>query len=149
MLTKLDDQSVLSGGANPDKDTFTFVARTDLPKIRAVRLEALTHESLANGGPGRSPWGNFALSSFTVATQPQSGADDGATALKLVNPQADFEQSGYPAKASLDGNPGTAWSIDPRYGRDHAVVYEVDPTQQTGFEGGAKLHLHARLSIQQ
>ena len=59
--------------------------------------------------------------------------------MKLVNPQADFEQSGYPVTASLDGNPGTAWSIDPRIGSNHAVIYEVEPTQQSGFAGGATL----------
>ena len=52
-LTKLDDQSVLSGGENPDKETFTFVARTDLPKIRAVRLEAL-HARIARRPRSRS-----------------------------------------------------------------------------------------------
>ena len=38
-LTKQADNSLLAGGANPDKDSYTVVARTDLRNIRAVRLE--------------------------------------------------------------------------------------------------------------
>ena len=53
-LTQLDDGSVLAGGVNSDKDTYTFVAQTDLPQVTGVRLEALTDESLPRGGPGRA-----------------------------------------------------------------------------------------------
>lgn len=137
-LTVLDDHSVLVGGVNPIKETFTFVTQTHLPKIKALRREALAHESLANGGPGRSPWGNFALSEISVKAEPRSGASK-ATVFKLINPRADFEQDKYPVAASLDGNSGTAWSIDPQRGKNHAAVFEIESSQQTGFEGGTKL----------
>src|SRR5262249_24401470 len=84
-LTKLADHSILAGGVNPDKDTYTFVARTDLPKLGAFRLEAMAHESLANGGPGRAPWGNFALSEISLKAEPLAGAG-AAISLKLINP---------------------------------------------------------------
>src|SRR5262249_24872938 len=38
-LAELDDHSILVGGVNPKKDTFTFVTQTRLPKIKALRLE--------------------------------------------------------------------------------------------------------------
>src|SRR5262249_36972869 len=135
---RLDDHSVLAGGVNPDRDTYTFVAQTDLTKITAVRLEAMAHESLARGGPGRAPWGNLALSEVRGEGEPLSGAGQAAK-LKLHNPQADFEQDRYPVAASLDGNPGTAWSIDPRTGEKHVAVYAIEPGQPTGFKGGTKL----------
>ena len=113
-LTRLDDDSILAGGVNPDKDTYTFIAQTDLPKITTSRLEAMAHESLGKGGPGRASWGNFALSEISLKAEPLSGAGEAAT-VKLINPQADFEQDKYPVAASLDGNSGTAWSVDPRW----------------------------------
>jgi len=137
-LTKLDDDSILAGGVNPNKDTYTFVAQTDLPKITAFRLEALAHPSLPKGGPGRISWGNFALSEILLKAQPRSGAGDAVT-VKLINPRADFEQANYPVAASLDGNSGTAWSIDPQVGKNHAAVFEIESARQNGFKGGTKL----------
>ena len=59
--------------------------------------------------------------------------------VKIINPCADFEQDRFPIAASLDGNPGTAWSIDPRVGINHTAVFEIGSSQQSGFEGGTKL----------
>jgi WD40 repeat protein len=137
-LTKLSDNSILASGTNPAKDTYTVVAPTDLPRITAFRLEAMAHESLPRGGPGRVQWGNFALSEIALKAGPLSGAGKAAE-LKLSNPAADFEQVNYPVAASLDGNPGTAWSIDPLVGRNHTAVYEVESWPQIGLEGGTRL----------
>jgi tetratricopeptide (TPR) repeat protein len=137
-LTRLDDGSILAGGTNPEKDTYTFVARTDLPRVTAFRLEAMAHPSLPRGGPGRVDWGNFALSEIALKAGPLSGAGE-AAALKIVNPVADFEQTGYPVAASLDGNPGTAWSIDPQVGGNHTAVYQIESSPQSAFSGGARL----------
>lgn len=69
-LTVLDDQSVLASGTNPEKDTYTFIAEADLTNVTGIRLEALPHESLPSGGPGRVAHGNFALSEMTVSARP-------------------------------------------------------------------------------
>ena len=63
----LPDDSILASGANPVKDRYRveLTALTDI-KLTAVRLEALTHDSLPNHGPGRSPEGNFAQISWNV-----------------------------------------------------------------------------------
>jgi tetratricopeptide (TPR) repeat protein len=134
----LEDGSILAGGANPDKATYTFIAPTDVPKITALRFEAMAHESLGKGGSGRGSWGNFALSEISVQAEPLSAAAEAVT-LKLINPRADFEQDTYPVAASLDGNPGPAWSVDPRVGMDHEAVFEVESSQPSGFEGGTRL----------
>ena len=46
-------------GANPDKDVYEFVATTNLARITAIRLEALTHETFARKSTGRADNGNF------------------------------------------------------------------------------------------
>jgi WD40 repeat protein len=137
-LTKLDDDSVLAAGVNPQKDTYTFVAETHLPKITRLQLEAMTHESLPRNGPGRVAWGNFALSGISLKAQPLSGTGR-ATTLKLFKPRADFEQDTCPVSASLLGEAGKGWAVDPKAGENHVALYEVESSELTGFEGGAKL----------
>ncbi len=135
-----DDGSLLAQGANPSHDTYTFVAHTHLTKINAIRLEALAHDSLVKRGPGRADNGNFGLGEITLTAEPLAG-DGAAVTAKLMNPRADFEQNGgsLSIAASLDGNKQTGWAVDPQFGKDHAAVFEVDPAQPIGFDGGTKL----------
>ena len=39
---------------------------TSLPRVTAIRLEALPDPSLPKGGPGRDPYGNFQMNGFEV-----------------------------------------------------------------------------------
>jgi tetratricopeptide (TPR) repeat protein len=66
ILTLLDDNSILAGGKNPDRDVYSVVAKTDLKQLYAIRLEALPDPSLPKGGPGRSGWGNYNLGELRV-----------------------------------------------------------------------------------
>jgi len=52
----LPDDSILVSGANRWKDRYqvALTLGTDI-NLTAVRLEALTHDSLPNQGPGRDP----------------------------------------------------------------------------------------------
>jgi hypothetical protein len=121
-LTVEPDGTILVTGKNAKFDTYTIAATTRLPKIIAIRLEALAHPSLVKGGPGRAKNGNFALSDFRVEVgMPQAPA----RALKLVTARATFEQSGLPVKAALDNDAKSAWAIDPQFGKDHAAVFEL------------------------
>ncbi len=77
-LLKLRDQSILATGKNPLGDTYTIVAKTEVTQVSAIRLEAMTHRSLPNQGPGRSEQtgGNFAMVKFAITahtpgTQPR------------------------------------------------------------------------------
>jgi len=63
-LTTLDDQSVLATGTNADKETYELTLRTSHPEVTAIRLEALTHESLPLQGAGRATNANFILTGF-------------------------------------------------------------------------------------
>ncbi len=135
-LTRMPDGSLLATGTNPPNDTFTFVAHTDRTGITAVRLEALAGPSLVKGGPGRAANGNFALTDFRVTVAPKAQPSK-AIPVKLKNARATFEQRGLPVAAAIDGNPTSAWAVDPQFGKSHAAVFEVD--KPAGFEGGSVL----------
>jgi cytochrome c553 len=124
-LTKQADGSVLASGKNPPHDQFTITAKVRMNKIASIRLEALAHESLVRGGPGRASNGNFALSNFRVTAAPLDGKGP-ATTLKLVNPRATFEQHGLPVKAAIDDDGTSAWAVDPQFGKDHAAVFDLE-----------------------
>ncbi len=148
-FTPQDDSSVLASGKNDKHDTYTFVARTNLTGIRAVRLEALADPSLVKGGPGRAANGNFALSDFQLTVQPAASGgrkppEDPKPAeaskpirVKLKNPRASFEQKGLPVAATIDGNEKSAWAVDPQLGKDHAAVFETE--SPIGFADGTEL----------
>lgn len=113
-----DDGSLLATGANPDFDTYTLTAELPFKGVRAIRIEALAHESLVKGGPGRASNGNFALSNVKVLS--------GGNPLQLVNPRASFNQNPVlHVTKTTDDDPKSAWAIDPQFGKDHAAVYEV------------------------
>lgn len=147
-FTRLDDGSLLAGGANPASDTYTFVAETQLQGIRAIRLEALAHESLVKGGPGRADNGNFALSKITLTAEPLLG-QGAAVNVQLTNPRATFEQNqgALSIAAALDDNPKTGWAVDPQFGKDHAAVFEIEHTPSLGFEGGTRLVLTLTFAV--
>lgn len=60
------DGSVLASGANPDTETYVLEAKMSSRQVTGIRIEALPDPSLPNGGPGRDPYGNFALHKINV-----------------------------------------------------------------------------------
>ena len=150
-LTKQDDGSILATGKNPDFDTYTLVANTDLVGLTALRLEALSHPNMVKNGPGRADNGNFDLTDvkITIApfvvppsggtpvtgTEPPKG---GTTNLKLLNPVSTFDQNAsLSVKLTIDGDPKTGWAVDPQFGKDHAARFEFE--KPVGFEGGSTI----------
>jgi mono/diheme cytochrome c family protein len=122
-LTKLPDGSMLASGENPDFDTYTIVAKTNLSQPTAIKLEALAHPSMVKNGPGRAANGNIALTNFTVVAKWADGAEQ---SLKLQNAQATFEQNpSLLVKNAIDNDPKSAWALDPQFGKDHAAVFEI------------------------
>lgn len=84
-LKKLEDGSILAAGINPARDEYVIEARSPGAGLTALRLEALPHESLPRGGPGRDAYGNFFVTSIEVEEGSPGGtvrflktaADDG------------------------------------------------------------------------
>jgi hypothetical protein len=127
-LTKQADGSILAGGKNPSPDIYTITYDTKLRGITGIRLEALDDPQLPSRGPGRAYNGNFALSEFTLTAAPQ-GKPSEAKPVRLHHPSASFSQGsfgGWPIAAAIDGDPKTAWSIDPREGESQIAVFETE-----------------------
>jgi hypothetical protein len=117
----LEDGSLLAEGPIGPHDVYRIVARTDLPQVAAVRLRALTHESLPKMGPGRAGNGNFVLTDFAVSI---AGAK-----LPIASAFADHEQPRFPITGALDGDPKSGWAINVAAGAkavmnaDHEAVF--------------------------
>lgn len=136
-LVRQEDGSWLASGANPDFDTYTLIAQTQLTGVRSLRLEALPHPSLVQGGPGRAGNGNIGLGAIAVTAQPLDGSQS-PTPVKLIKPRATFEQNsgGLSIAASLDADPKSGWALDPQFGKPHAAAFEFETP--VGFPGGTK-----------
>lgn len=119
-LTFLEDGSVLASGPIPDVDTYTVTFKTDPGSADQIRIQALTHDTLGNKGPGRTAHGNFVLSHVSLSVRPLIFAAEGVgQELVLGEPQqvvlasarADYEQPGYPIADALDPNPRNGWGV--------------------------------------
>jgi hypothetical protein len=118
------DGSTLVGGPTSPTDVYTFVFRTDLPKLTAIRVEALPDDKLNAKGPGRSENGNFVLTGVRVSL----GDGKDAKPIKVRSASANHSQKegGFDVATVLKGGPG--WAILPEAGRPHRAVFELaDP----------------------
>lgn len=144
-LQLLEDGSLLVCEFNPVEDEYVVVVRTTLDNLSAVRLEALTHDSLPLNGPGRAANGNFALSDFSVSATP---ADGGAEVnVPLHNPRATFEQNreGLSIASSVDADRSSGWAIDHGgVGHDQAAVFDLAQPLKTGDATVLKFRLKFR-----
>lgn len=109
-MKRLEDGSYLASGAVPAKEVYEFVIplqKSDF--ITGLRIEALTHESMVQGGPGRSSNGNAVLSEIEAQVVDSDGK---ATPVSLSKVSADYEQKGYSAASAIDGKLSTGWAFD-------------------------------------
>ena len=68
-LRILDDLSILAGGTNAAKEIYEVNVETSQREGTALRLEALTHDSLPLTGASRGTNGNFILTGFEVEAE--------------------------------------------------------------------------------
>lgn len=119
-LTVQPDGAVLASGKHPDTDVYTLVLTSTLKKITAIRLDALTHASLPQQGPGRHrDDNNFVVSELTVLRE---GSE---TPLKLTNARADFSQGGWEVAKAIDGNGETGWAVSPEKSKPHVAIFDL------------------------
>ncbi len=102
-----DGRRVIARGGIPETDVYTVKFRTGAGKADRIRLEALTHESLGGGGPGRTAHGNFVLSQVRVKVKPEGGDERG---VKLVSAKADYSQPNYPVSGALNSS-AKGWGV--------------------------------------
>ena len=143
-LTKLDDDSILVGGANPRHDVYEFTARTDATGITALRLEALTHESLPGGGPGRHSNSNFVLSEIELAAVSVQDKSKTQT-IKFVRAVADYSQANYEIAKTIDGvvANNNGWAVDGPTRKMPATAMFI-AERPFGYDGGTELRLRLR-----
>ncbi len=118
-LDVLEDRSVLASQKGSDFESYVVHGvAPETGTITAVRLEALTHESLPMSGPGRSAGGNFVLSQFTFET-------DGVPH-KFKKAIADHSQGDFPVNDVVKNDLAKGWGISGAIGRDHQALFYLD-----------------------
>jgi formylglycine-generating enzyme required for sulfatase activity len=135
-LTRLDDNSILAGGTNPDRDVYSLIAKTDQEQITAIRLEALPDPSLPANGPGRAPGGanagNFHLNKLRLFS---GGRPCPLTNIIVVHANV---LNGAPSQfrtvidGDLDDRPG--WGNYPRAGEPNTAAIATRVAHNTGEE---------------
>jgi mono/diheme cytochrome c family protein len=115
VLTPASDGSVLASGGNPGETVYTVEALVPLPRLTAIRLEALPDPSLPKTGPGRDVYGNFQLNGFEAA-RTAGPSDTGWEALKVSAIKSDDGggslDSFFPKTLSRDLYAPRGWRID-------------------------------------
>jgi tetratricopeptide (TPR) repeat protein len=117
-LSLLPDDSILASGASPLNDRYRVVltVANDID-LTAIRLEALTHPSLPGNGPGRTPTGSFAQTSWNVAAASRDRKDP--IRLQFDNACADHQHVDYPIRA--DGH----WNIYGGHGGNCTAIWSL------------------------
>jgi hypothetical protein len=120
-----DGSYFMHSGANPEKDTYTATIGQGIAGATAIRLDVLADDRLPNKGPGRQPTnGNLHLNEVEIQWQPPDGTP--AKPLKIKLAMADFDQQGWTAAHTIDGNADTAWGIHPNEGKSHFIVFTLE-----------------------
>jgi tetratricopeptide (TPR) repeat protein len=121
-LVKLPDHSILVSGPNPGADHYEIVTRIDVSQIGAIRLDALTHDSLPQQGPGRDSTrhlGNFAMHGWEVVLA--SGPDD-TRPIPLQFSEASSEPTATDWPATTRGH----WNGKYGIGTDQHAIFRLD-----------------------
>ena len=121
VLTVEKDHSIRVVGNPAENDTYTIEAVTELKRVRAIRLQALSDKNLPAKGPGRAADGRFVLSGLTAGIS--NSADGKFNSLPLDNAR-DLERPGDATVGrSLAGNSAAGWNPPP--GKSSTAVFEV------------------------
>lgn len=111
------DGSILAAGPVPQSDSYTVRFRTPPGRTDVLRLQALTHESLGQSGPGRTAHGNFVLSHLHVAVRSVGRPDESGDSepleqqIRFRSARADYSQPNYPVEDALDPVAQKGWGV--------------------------------------
>ena len=135
-MTAQSDGSIFVSGPNPERAVYTLKGRTDLPEVKAIRLETIPDARLPQGGAGRySPSGNFHVSEFTAATE-SDGKKSEPTPIDISSATADYQLSEmFAPRNMIDGNPRTRWDTDnggAMRRRSHWAIFGLNSPVRTG-----------------
>ena len=124
------DHSILATGIAPQMDTYTVQFASEPGSVSLLKLEALTHASLPELGPGRTNTGNFVLNDLRIEVKPRlaNGATGPANTVKLATASASHSQPGYPVESLLlpaAGRRGWAGGLGPK-GANLSALFTFD-----------------------
>ncbi|MCA9217431.1 MAG: DUF1553 domain-containing protein, partial [Planctomycetales bacterium] len=142
--TNLEDQSILVSGENPSQEVYEITSLVDVEGLTAIRLEGLTHDSLAFGGAGRSSNGNVVLSEFELEAAPADMPDQWK-AIKLTHAWADHEQTDgdFSIANAIDGKSETGWATGGHQRReDRTAIFMAE--SPFGYPQGTRLRIRLR-----
>ena len=151
-LTPQTDGAILASGKAPAKETYTLTTKLGAQTIRFLRVEALTHSSMNQKGPGRASNGNFSLTDLKIfASSPGKEKQD----IKIISAQATHEQNktNLSAVSSFDSDPNsTGWAVDlGGIGKNQAAVFKLsDPLtigEKTTLEFQLRFHTNSQHSL--
>ncbi|MFY8200720.1 MAG: DUF1549 domain-containing protein, partial [Pirellula staleyi] len=138
-FTVLADRSVLVHGDNPLNDVQSIRIPIESGWTRAIRLEALPHESLNQAAFARSFDGSFVLSGFEVELNER---DQAARKLEIRSAIAASSRLSWSVAGCLDQNTNTGWSTDPNVpANQHRALFLLDQS----IEGKPGSYLTLRL----
>jgi Protein of unknown function (DUF1553)/Protein of unknown function (DUF1549)/Planctomycete cytochrome C len=123
-LTRQPNNVILAGGKAPDKETYTVTATCGLERITAIRLDLHVDETLPGRGPGRAGNGNMHLCEFEVRIFDAENSQP--KLVKMASAAADFNQADWGIERAIDGDPQTAWGINPAEGKPHHALFVFD-----------------------
>jgi len=120
---ELEDRSILITGKVPHTTTYTATVKSDLPRVTALRIEALTHPEIAGNGPGRGDpvRSNFILSEFIVT---KTGGDRDQK-VELTGAAADYSQTRWEVPKAIDGDRSTGWAIGQEFQKAHWARFQL------------------------
>lgn len=107
-LKKQKDGSVLATVRVWPKDAYRISGRSPVKKVRALRIEAMTDETMRDGKLSRSSNGNFILtgiSAFVLA------ADKAPQPIEIASAFASSAADGFEVAMAFDDNDQTGWSV--------------------------------------
>ncbi len=141
-LKEMYDRSVIAEGTNPEKDTYEFTVPIDLTDFTAIRLEALTDESLPGKGAGRAENSNFVLTELEVEIAPASDPEK-FDRVWFAAANADYSQPKFDVLQAVDGNAETGWAVDGETKKEArtAVFATIKPY---GYAGGSVLRVRMK-----
>jgi len=138
-LQPLGDGSLLVSGPIAESDRYAVRFALPAGEHHGLRLEALTHESLPAGGPGRAVNGNFALSTFSATVR---RGEEPLQRLPFSRADADHEQESFPAAHAVDAEAQSAWAVAVKEGS-----LNVDRAAQFWFDAPLVLDAPAELEV--
>lgn len=143
-LTTQPDGGLLATGKNPNSEIYEIVLRTNRTNIRALRLEALTHESMAKKKLNRGS-GNFVLTEIEASITPADDPKARPQPVHFTDARATYSQKNYPIAAAIDGKFGKSggWAVDGQlFTKPRTALFQTETP--IGFKGGTLIHVRLR-----